>query len=182
MSQRGRGRYQPAIVHHSPIRTTYSAKGKRPRQSPAKSHDKDSDDVVLVPSTSDEVVKRPKLRPTETKSMSKKEQVQQERAERKKREALVCLLALPWEWGVAYSFLSPSHISILWAILVLGDFFFTPPPPPPPFLLIQKSKYLTLGEAESKWEKEAGEGEEAGWKETTRRDEKSTQKSCFWHE
>ena len=92
VSQRSKGHYQPAVaVHHSPIRTTkYGQKSKRPRQSPAKSHDND-DDVVLLPSTS-AVVKKPKLHTTTTTaaaSLSKKEQAQQERAERKKKEALV---------------------------------------------------------------------------------------------
>ena len=91
VSQRSKGHYQPAVaVHHSPVRTTkYGQKSKRPRQSPAKSHDND-DDVVLLPSTS-AVVKKPKLHTTATAaaSLSKKEQAQQERAERKKKEALV---------------------------------------------------------------------------------------------
>ena len=84
-SQSDKRHYQPAmVVHHSPVRTTYNQ--KRPRQSPAKSCDNDDDDVVLLPSTSD-VVKRLKLH-TAT-SVSKKEQTQRERAERKKQEALV---------------------------------------------------------------------------------------------
>ena len=89
VSQKSKGHYQPAVVvHHSPIRATkYGQKSKRPRQSPAKSHDND-DDVVLLPSTS-AVVKKPKLHTTTT--VSKKEQAQQERAERKKKEALVKL-------------------------------------------------------------------------------------------
>ena len=96
VSQRSKGHYQPAVaVHHSPVRTTkYGQKSKRPRQSPAKSHDDNDDDVVLLPSTS-AVVKKPKLHTTTATaaapSLSKKEQAQQERAEKKKKEALVKL-------------------------------------------------------------------------------------------
>ena len=111
VSQRNKGHYQPAVVvHHSPVRATKCGqKSKRPRQSPAKSHDNNDDDndVMLLPSTSG-VVKKPKLHTTTTASVSKKEQAQQERAERKKKEALVRFVYtmscsfqnLIWSWRV----------------------------------------------------------------------------------
>jgi hypothetical protein len=118
VSRRGKGHYQPAtaaVVHHSPVRTTkYGQKTKkRLRQSPAKSHDTNDDDVVVLPSTSADVVKRPKLHTTTT-STSQKEQAQQERAERKKKEALVRLCIVFGFEGSGCGFIPcPSHISIL---------------------------------------------------------------------